>query len=49
VADIPWDKVHDFLVGEETKSDVQCKSIQKDNWVNNYLKNPLWNSYPTNM
>jgi hypothetical protein len=27
VAYIPWDIVHDFLVGEKTKGDVQCKFI----------------------
>jgi hypothetical protein len=31
VAYIPWDKVHDFLAKEETKMDVQCKFIQKNN------------------
>ncbi len=40
VAYIPWDKVHDFLAREETRGDVQCKFIWKDNWVNEYLKNP---------
>jgi hypothetical protein len=40
VAYIPWDKVHHFLVGEETRRDIQCKFIQKDNRVSNYLKNP---------
>jgi hypothetical protein len=27
VAYIPWDRVHDFLAGEETKGDIQCKFI----------------------
>jgi hypothetical protein len=31
VAYIPWDRVHDFLDGEETKGDVQWKFIEKDN------------------
>jgi len=49
VAYIPWDKVHDFLVAEETRGDVECKFIQKDNWVNEYLKNPRWNNYSRRM
>jgi hypothetical protein len=38
VAYIPWDKVHDFLAGEELKGDMQCKFLQKDNRINEYLK-----------
>jgi len=49
VAYIPWDRVHDFLAGEETIRDVQCKFIWKNNRVNNYLKNPRWNSCSTSM
>jgi hypothetical protein len=35
---ILWDRIYDFLVGEEKGRDVQCKFIQKDNWVNEYRK-----------
>jgi hypothetical protein len=45
VAYIPWDRVFDILVGEESRGDVQCKFIWKDNRIKNYLKNPRWNNY----
>jgi hypothetical protein len=44
-----WDRIYDILVGKEKRRDVQCKFIQKDNWVNEYKKNPQWNNYYVSM